>query len=291
MPSPSFAALILTHGRPNNVKTLGTLRRCGYDGPVFLVVDDEDTTVDEYRQNFGADSVVVFPKSAYAGEGFDCYDNFPGRGTILFARNASWDIAAALGLEAFVQLDDDYDEFYWRYDGNNWPRYGLIRHTLGDVFDALVEFLENTSALTIALCQGGDLIGGAAGTTNKLKRKAMNSFVCLTNRPFRFVGRMNDDVNTYVTLGMRGGLFFTTVMAQLKQTQTQANPNGLSPLYSEQGTYVKSFYTVMAAPSCVQIGELGSTMWKTGGQYRIHHRIDWATTVPMILREEWRKPE
>ena len=36
-------------------------------------------------------------------------------------------------------------------------------------------------------------------------------FFCKTDRPFKFVGRMNDDVNTYVSLGDKGNLFFTVV--------------------------------------------------------------------------------
>jgi len=42
----SFAALILTHGRPDNVITERTLRRQGYTGRIVFVLDDEDKTAD-----------------------------------------------------------------------------------------------------------------------------------------------------------------------------------------------------------------------------------------------------
>lgn len=32
----------------------------------------------------------------------------------------------------------------------------------------------------------------------------MNSFICDTERPFSFMGRFNEDVNTYITHGETG---------------------------------------------------------------------------------------
>ena len=39
--------------------------------------------------------------------------------------------------------------------------------------------------------QGGDFIGGHQSGLwkKKLKRKAMNSFICSVNRPFKFIGQ------------------------------------------------------------------------------------------------------
>jgi len=42
---------------------------------------------------------------------------------------------------------------------------------------------------------------------------------------------------------------------------------------------VKSFYTVMAAPSCTTIRTMGRT------DRRLHHHIDWDKAVPKILRQ------
>ena len=41
-PPDDFVALILTHGRPDNVKTVDALAKHGYTGPWALVIDDED---------------------------------------------------------------------------------------------------------------------------------------------------------------------------------------------------------------------------------------------------------
>jgi hypothetical protein len=73
----NFCAFILSHGRPNNVKTYKTLLRSGYTGKIFIVIDTEDKTADEYYKNFG-DKVIMFDKYEMSKE-FDEVDNFNNR--------------------------------------------------------------------------------------------------------------------------------------------------------------------------------------------------------------------
>ena len=67
-----FCVFILTHGRPDNMVTLRTLERYAYDGPVFLVIDDEDARGDEYRERYG-DQVICFSKEEVAAPGTSKY--------------------------------------------------------------------------------------------------------------------------------------------------------------------------------------------------------------------------
>ena len=111
----------------------------------------------------------------------------------------------------------------------------------------------------------------------------MNTFFCSVNRPFVFFGRINEDVNTYVKSGNRGGLFLTFHNAGVIQSTTQHAGGGMTETYLDSGTYIKSFYTVMYQPSSVRIHEMGDR------HKRIHHRINWHNTVPKILAEDCRK--
>lgn len=279
-----FAAFILTHGRPGRVLTYKTLRRCGYTGRIVLLVDNEDKALPEYRERYG-DEVVVFDKGEVARR-TDCMDNFPGRGTVLYARNATFDVAKRLGVSAFVQLDDDYSRFERRFTPKHvYIESDILITNLDRVFAAIVRFLRKTSSVSsLAMAQGGDYTGGRRGTKAEsisLWRKAMNSFFCLTDRPFEFLGRMNDDVNTYVRYGAVGGLFFTTNHVSLKQGVTQQSAGGLTEMYLEHGTYVKSFYTVMLAPSAVHVGKLGPV------HARLHHSISVRHAYPLILSQEF----
>jgi hypothetical protein len=139
------------------------------------------------------------------------------------------------------------------------------------------------------MSQGGDFVGGPGSKVGKIgaqklfSRKAMNSFFMATERPFKFMGRINEDVNAYVTLGNLGLLFVTVPRIRLEQIQTQANQGGLTDIYLDLGTYVKSFYSVMYAPSCVKISEMGAK------NRRLHHKVIWKNAVPQIVSQEHKK--
>lgn len=271
---PDFAAFILSHGRPDSIKTINSLRKRGYTGRVYVIVDDEDPTLERYRENYG-DELIIFSKSDY-DHVTDSFDNFARRDSVLWARNATFDIARSLGLKHFVQLDDDYYWFGIR------GKHQYLMKGLDEIFEALIDFVSIPHVTTIAFSQGGDHIGGFDGRVS-LKRKAMNSFFCDVEKPFYFLGRLNDDVNTYVTLGRQGHLFFTLTNIQLDQNDTQSNEGGLTKMYLDFGTYTKSFYTVMTAPSCVTIKDMGHF------HRRLHHAVDWNAAVPKLIHQRHKK--
>jgi len=282
MAEDKFVVFILTHGRPNNVITYRTLKRGGYTGDIYIIVDNEDKAINEYKKNFG-DKVIVFDKAEIA-KTVDCGDNFNDRRTVLYARNACFDIARELGIEYFVQLDDDYTNIHYRFDCELVSVTGIEVGSLDSLFAVILEFYKSIPAVTIAMGQGGDMLGGKDGGYSKdlrLRRKAMNTFFCSVNRQFDFIGTLNDDVNTFVSQGNRGRLFLTFFNAAIIQMQTQYNPGGLTDIYLDRGTYVKTFYTIMYAPSCVKIAEMGHT------RQRLHHRISWDNAVPKIIDERY----
>lgn len=281
MKHEGFCAFILTHGRADRVFTYKTLKKCGYTGPIVFVVDNEDKTVKEYKKAF-KDRVYVFDKKGMAVK-MDEGDNFNDRRAIIYARNACFDIAKELGYKYFIELDDDYTDF--RHMKNHKGEYCDKKiKDLDSVFDVMLDYYISIPALSIAMAQGGDFVGGKMGSSwKKPKRKAMNSFICSVDRPFKFFGRVNEDVNTYTNLGSRGGLFLTTMDLKLQQKQTQTNSGGMTEMYLDSGTYVKSFYSVIYQPSSVKVGVMHSK------NSRIHHQIRWRNTVPRILSEEHKK--
>lgn len=275
-----FAVFILTHGRPDKVITLKALTLQGYTGKVFFIVDNEDKTAQEYVKKYGRENVIIFDKKQMADK-VDEGNNFDERRTITHARNAAFDIAKQLGIKYFVQLDDDYEFFEYRF-----VKGCLKIKNLDKVFEALLQFYKSVPALSVAMAQGGDFIGGVKSQTFKnatLKRKCMNSFICTTDRPFQFVGAMNEDVNTYTTLGSRGNLFFTVPLISLTQKATQSQKGGITDMYLKFGTYAKGFTTVMMMPSCVKVAMMGDK------HKRLHHHIAWRHCVPKILHESYCK--
>lgn len=208
------------------------------------------------------------------------------RNAVVFARNECWNIAKQLGLTHFCVLDDDYKLFEIRY-----PDGGKLKTKRVNNFDSLVtafcEFLDVSTAVTVCMAQGGDFIGGVNGGFFKkgLSRKAMNVWFMRTDRVFQYVGLTNEDTNMYVSLGGIGKLMFTVTNVDVVQTQTQANPGGLTDIYKQDGTFIKSFYSVMCRPDCVKVAAMGDHYM------RMHHNVDWSSCVPKIINEKWKKGE
>lgn len=281
-----FCVFILSHGRPNKIYTLAALERSGYTGKIYIVIDDEDKTADAYKAKYG-DRVVMFSKREIQAKHDDGI-NAGDRRSIFYARNACWDIARKLGVSSFMQLDDDYTKFYYTVTDKRVVIHVNRLHVkqFDRLICAMLDFMKGAPIASVALAQGGDFLGGLDAARNKssISRKCMNSFLCFTDRRFPFLGKINEDVTAYVDGGKRGLLFFTILDAGLLQKQTQSNTGGMTDIYRDSGTYVKSFYSVMWAPSCVKIGII-----RGEANTRLHHSIDWPRAVPKILSERYKK--
>lgn len=288
----NFAIFILAHGRPERLYTVKTLNSYGYTGKWYIILDDEDNTVDEYKRIFGEDHCIVFSKEE-AAKKFDIMDNFEGRNVIVFARNMCNQIARNLGLKYFAEFEDDYLAFRHRQEENGVLK-AFKTTDIDACCEAMLNFIDEVTPYqpnfrTIAWAQSGEMIGGVFGGVwkTKIKRKAMNTFFFkVPDDPkddVPFIGRMNDDVNAYISDGSRGGLWFQVAWMNLLQVLTQQHTGGNTTAYKKFGTYVKSFYSVMLCPSSTRVAMMGSS------SPRIHHVINWEYTVPKIINEKYKK--
>lgn len=283
MKKNELVVFILSHGRAGNLVTLNMIRSHGYTGDYKIVLDNEDESIHEYEKKFGKDNIVVFDKLAIS-KTFDTADNFDNRKTIVYARNACFGLARKLGYKYFMELDDDYNEMSFRYaEGGK-----LVQKRITDMDEVLrymVDFLDSGSLDTIAMAQGGDFIGGVDGGNFRkgLLRKAMNTFIFRTDSKMRFIGRINEDVNLYTHLGSLGAKIFTITDIMINQAQTQKNAGGMTDVYLDNGTYLKSFYTVMFQPSSVWVSQMGSA------HSRLHHHVSWNNTVPKVINQDWKR--
>lgn len=277
-----FAVFILTHGRANRVYTYNTLRRQGYTGEIYLIIDDEDKQKDEYLRRY-KDKVIIFNKDE-AAKLFDEMDNFDNKKAVVYARNACFDIVKKLGYKYFLMFDDDYLGFFYRCNYKLEWKAQKIKN-LDKLFKLFFDYYKSTNLKSIALAQAGDYIGGHEAkffTSILQRRKCMNTFFCSTERRFKFDGRINEDVNAYVKYGSIGYLFLTIPIVCVNQKETQTNKGGLTDIYLDFGTYVKSFYTVMLRPASVFVKEMNVK------HRRLHHYIKWSRTIPMIINEKYK---
>lgn len=279
-----YCVFILSHGRAQDVKTVASLKKHGYTGKYFIVIDDEDDQAEDYVRVHSKEKVLIFNKERTA-KTFDEADNFRKRQTVVYARNACFGLAKGLGFRYFIEMDDDYTNFDYRaYLSDRLTPVSV--GNLDRLFELVWEFYKSTTFATVALAQGGDFIGGRhnrMAVKPGLYRKCMNTFFCDTTRMFSFVGRVNEDVNTYVHEQSKGLLMGTISMASITQKATQTNTGGMTDNYLESGTYVKSFYSVLFSPSCVTIRPMGDK------HIRLHHSVNWDCAVPKFVPESMKK--
>jgi hypothetical protein len=281
-----FCVFIISYKRPDRVLTYKTLRKQGYTGKIYIIVGSDDNMVDEYKKKF-KDEVIVFNKNDYD---IDLVDNeFNDKITGSFARVASYDIAKKLGYKYFLLLDDDYEGFYFMCDSKGRFKHLKIKN-LDKVFDIFFEFYKNCENISyLSFGQMGDFIGGKStfdefifGKRGRMVRKSMNVFFSSVDRKVKWVGRLNEDVNTFLYWGMKGKIFLTNFLISVLQKLTQTNPGGLSESYKSRGTYWKSFSSIIINPVAVKISVMGVV------EKRIHHNVLWEYAVPYILPDKFK---
>lgn len=279
-----FVAFILTHGRAENLITYKTARKCGYTGRIVLVLDDEDEQLSKYFAIYGKENCYVFNKQKYI-ETSDSITKGDHR-CILYARNACFDIAKEMGYTYFIELDDDYTEFSFTFTNTGLVRQRGIKD-LNFVWRRMLEyFISCPQFACISMAQRGDFVGGSGNNTLAQigsKRKAMNTLICSTERRFEFKGRYNDDVNTYTRLSQQGRIFLMLVQVAINQKESQSLEGGMTDVYKEDGTYPKSFSSVVVCPSGVKLAMMGNK------NRRLHHNVSWKNVAPKIINEKYKK--
>lgn len=298
-----FCVIILSHGRPNDQATVKTLNRFGYTGDWFIILDDEDPTIDQYKQLYGEDKIKIFSKDAMM-DSVDTLDNFHTKKTVVYARNASYQIVKDMGYNYFMMCEDDHDSVRWRMNpeieySSKMLSFDKDYHTLDQTIDTMLDYFIATPRIqTLCMAQSGDYIGGGGSrmATAQFRRKAMGTFITRVDDPIKFTGTMNDDTNAYTALASKGKLMLTTGFIAVNTKETQKNSGGNTELYASMGTYVKSFYSVIGHPSGVRVAVLFNTSArkangapKTNETFRLHHRVNWKNVAPMILRENIKK--
>lgn len=200
-----FVAFILTHGRPDRVLTNEKLRKHGYTGKIYIGL--------RRRRQDAAGISQTFRRRARLFQIGDRKDIRRGRQfrrppAIIYARNACFELAQQIGATHFIELDDDYTYFKFRFDDQlRW--HGADVQDLDAVFDMLLDYFNSAPMLTLAIGQGGDYIGGEKATRFNRRNTADaqgHEFVYLLRRPTVSIRRPYQRRRQYLRpAGVAGG--------------------------------------------------------------------------------------
>ena len=246
-----FAIFILTHRRPHNQLTVKSLQDVGYTGDLYLVVDDQDESINEYIAVWGADKVIVFNKD-YFIRNTDTGLHTPVPKFAVFARNAIEYIAKTLGYKTFMMLDDDIIKFRIRLPEGD----SLKSYQINGQFDAIlknsVDFVLDCDIACMGLGFCNLYIGGVGNFNkeNPRQRLCAEAFIRNTSHPIRWRLNMVEDLITSIDAAQSGEVWFQFLPIQCEIKMSEgAVDGGNSDVYRQLGMYKISFMPVIVYPS------------------------------------------
>lgn len=279
-----FAVIIISHGRPE-CHTWQVMRECGYNGKMFVLIDDGDKTKDEYLARY-KDCLRIFHKEV----DFDIMDNFSGpNGIATFARNAVWKVARDEQLKYFLMLDDDLKSIRYRHPEEG-RLIGSRIHNFDAVLIAMVEYMEVCGVDLMGFGGVSDYIGGLSSFVRKEGKPACyNAYLFRTDLFREFKGRYTEDL-IMLHEAWRDGLkivCFTPIQMvfdfwepKKKEKNIQG---GCQSAYQSNNGYVVRWYGVMVAPSYVKLKQGKSGDFASGADHSAY--------APRIVSEKYRKKE
>jgi len=247
----NYAVLICTHGRPYAQHTLNTLRRCGYTGKIYLILDNEDETYPEYHTNKDYTDIWVFDKQFYINE-IDTGVLEPKRKAILYAKSACESIATMhLGLDAFVIADDDITGFRYRYEDGNSLRSLPITQNMDEIIYSYMSYILDAGICATSFGNDRMYIGGKISDERKSEFRAPYNFVFRNSHiPFSWVSEMYEDTISPILENQRGHYTIQLPIVKYDMKELVAGADGgMSETYSQMPIYERIFQVIKYSPT------------------------------------------
>ena len=276
-----FAIFILTHGRPYNQDTLKALKKAGYTGQIYLVVDDLDCTQYEYKKLY--DCVLVFDKMKYVELSETGISN-PHINFAVFARNAIEDMAKDAGLKYFAMVDDDLVKFRFRYEEDGKLR-SVDVHNMDDVIESYIEFMETGNIPIVTLASQFRFIGGASNIPpiNSPKwRLGFTFYIRSVDKEIKWLSNICEDRITCILYNRKGYVWLQLPFVQLDTLEMHGvNDGGNSDTYREITDFYRIFFTEVFVPDCNY-----AMYWKRKDWW-VNKISDYNTVCPMIISDRY----
>lgn len=243
------AIFILSNGRPDKVKTYDYLK-ASFSGDVYILCDDQDETLPAYKDKFGS-KVIVFNKDEWIKKS-DPMDNFNSKKSVLYARNAVFEIAAAMGYRYFVMSDDDIKDLQFRYEQDGKLLAKPVSN-LDKAIGYIVQLMNDTAISYFSFGTDKNFIGGVQNRNfqKKVIDKVYNFIICKSGQQHSYKGIMNEDeIHNVISLSTGVLLKSLTAIQIVMEPVGKGETGGNSETYKENGyySYTRNFYPIIACP-------------------------------------------
>lgn len=246
------AVFICTHGRPNSQHTLHLLRNSGYTGKIYLIVDDEDNTLQELMlKTYGQAQIVEFCKQEYITKS-DTGTNENQRKCILYAKNFCEDLAQNMKLDAYVIADDDILNFRFRYPEDGSLKSQKVLTTMDEVMDAYYQVMIDCDMVATGFGFTQFYFSGSEsfGNENMQKYRVPYNFV-FRNAKHRvdWMSWFGEDIITAVYYGRIGQLWTALPYVQQEIVALASASGGMKDTYDGNSSARLAMQNVMYLPA------------------------------------------
>lgn len=253
----NFCAFICTHGRPDKQTTYEVLRKAGYKEKIYFVLDDQDNTIQEYIDRFGAENILVFNKNYYINS-VDTGVNRLEHKCNLFPKSAMDNIATKLGLDSYVMMDDDVLDLSFRYVDGDKLRRVKVKSDADTMFKMIADFMVEANISTLGLGYPGMFFVGAdLIEKNLVERFRIPYQIVFRNLAYsvKWTSYVWEDTITGVEYLKRGEPWFVFPYLQ-QQTQVVGKNScdgGMHDLYNGHNTLQLYMENIKYNPSSVKV--------------------------------------
>lgn len=254
---------ILSHKSPHKCETLDTLKRLNFKGKCFILVDNEDEYLDEYKNIYG-DALLIFDKKKYYNKvdlGFSI-SHLPSYSHPIFARNAIEDIAKNMELDYYILADDDISDFKYRIPIHEYKKLPVLSmNDINDILDLYITFMLQNNIYCLGAGTPNFYIGGYEKIMSGkyITRRCVSNFYMRNMKMDKLDWIMPiDDYTTSIFHGVVGKLFLTLypleVIVRPQYTQKGANKeDGMVDFYRSTTSFERSYCSHMVAPSFIMV--------------------------------------
>lgn len=277
-----FAVFILTHGRAKQQKTLKMLKKCGYTGKYYLIVDNLDAQLEEYKKLYG-EHVIVFDKDE-AWKITDTFHNSKMLKAVVFPRNVVFPIAREQNIKFFAMCDDDLTRLAYKIQKKGKMQTTKITKNIDVILDAYVRYADEAKMTVLGMCEDGIFVGGINQIVKDGYTPSIGKFMLFrTDDEVKYRGLYYEDNIASFDIPLQGRLSFSpTFISVTSQTDVKkSTEGGMHDAYEETAEgYVCSFMVLMAHPSGIRVRR-DRKKWKI--------RKSVKNLRPMLINEKYKK--
>lgn len=245
MKKNKIAYYVMGYKRANACFSLDLLLKEGYSENVFLVLQDDEEQMEEYRRKY--DKYILEYNKREQMLKSEAMDNFQVETSALYPRLFVLNHARENGFKYAVLLDDDIKSLSVRYpDGGKLKSCPVSFSNVEKVFTDYLDSVPTISALSGRFSSG--YIGGLRTFKKGFNPFPTQMYFLNIDRCIDFRGSKFEDGLFALDNWKNGHPCMALYLIQMNTPQSQINEGGLHEEYLRTNDYILNFYVVMAYP-------------------------------------------